>query len=232
MTAGRLGALAGVGFALCFFVGVAMLDIPHDTSDRELVAWWSDRGHQATAIVSMYLFVLAGLCFLVFLAALRSRLLAAAGGRNDLTAIVGGAGVVFVSMLFVAAAARGAIAFAVRSPANDERLPGPDALRYLPQVGYAITGTGGVLAAALVMAATSLLIARTAVFGRWLAWLGAVATLVVVVASVLLSGVLAIPALLVWSLAASAAMWVRPANDRNERAASVAGRHPMVRKEA
>jgi len=52
--------------------------------------------------------------------------------------------------------------------------------------------------------------AKTNVFGQWLAWLGAVAALVVVVACAVLSGVLAIPAVLVWALAASAALWRAP----------------------
>ena len=203
----RIGSLAGLGFAIFFFVGVAMLETPRGASDQELVTWWSDSGNQTTAIVSMYLFVLAGLCFLVFLVILRSHLLAAEGGTGDLTALVVVAGVVFVSMLCVAAAARGVIGFAVKSPVNDESLPGPDTLRYLPQIGYAITGTGGLLAAALSIAATSWLIVRTAVFGRWLAWVGAVAVLVVVGAAIALSGVFAIPALLVWTVAVSVAMW-------------------------
>lgn len=206
----RMGSLAGLGFTGFLFVGVAMLEIPKGVSDQELVAWWSDGGNRTTAVVSMYFFVLAGLCFLVFLAALRSQLLAAEGGSGDLTMLVVGSGLVFVSLLSVAAAARGVLGFAVESPTSDEVLPGPDTLRYLPQVGYAITGTGGLLAVAASMAMTSLLIVKTAVFGRWLAWVGAVAVLVVVGAAIALSGVLAIPALLVWTLAVSAAMWRRP----------------------
>lgn len=57
------------------------------------------------------------------------------------------------------------------------------------------------------MATTSWLIVRTAVFGRWLAWIGAAAAFVVIVASVSLSGVFAIPALLVWAAATSVALW-------------------------
>jgi hypothetical protein len=57
------------------------------------------------------------------------------------------------------------------------------------------------------MATTSWLIVRTAVFGRWLAWVGAVAALLVVLANVALAGVLAIPAMLIWVLATSVAMW-------------------------
>ena len=113
-------------------------------------------------------------------------------------------------MLFVAAASRGVIGFAVKSPANDETLPGADTLRYLPQIGYAVTGTGGLLAAALTMATAAWLIVRTGVFGRWLAWVSAGAGLLVVVASAALAGVLAIPAVLIWAAAASIAMWRAP----------------------
>jgi hypothetical protein len=206
-TGSRIGAVAGLLFALCFFVGVAMLELPQSATDRELVAWWSDSANQTTAIVSMYLFVVAGLSFLVLLAKLRSRLLAAEPGAGELTALVMAAGVVFVSMLFIAAASRGLIGFAVNSPANDEALPGPDTLRYVPQLGYAVTGTGGLLAAALAMASTSWLIVRTAAFGRWLAWIGAVAAVLVIVATALLAGTFAIPAVLVWALATSVALW-------------------------
>ena len=206
---GKLGALCGLGFALSLFVGVAMLNTPRKATDQELITWWSDGSHRTTAIVSMELFVVAGLCFLAFLSALRSTLLAAEGGTGQLTALVGAAGVVFVAMLFVAAAARGLIAFAVESPANGEPLPGPDTLRYAPQIGYAITGTGGMAAAALTMAGVSWLTIRTAAFGRWLAWVGAAATAIVVIASALLSGVFAIPALSVWALATSVALWRR-----------------------
>jgi hypothetical protein len=38
-TGSRIGAVAGLVFALCFFLGVAMLEPPESASDRELVAW-------------------------------------------------------------------------------------------------------------------------------------------------------------------------------------------------
>jgi len=82
----------------------------------------------------------------------------------------------------VAAASRGVIGFAIKSPGDNESLPGADTLRYLPQTGYAALGIGGMLAAAVAMVTTSWLIVRTAVFGRWLAWLGVATALVVVVA--------------------------------------------------
>jgi hypothetical protein len=204
---GRLGAVAGLAFAVLFLMGTAILNIPRGVSDQKLIAWWSDSGNQLTAVVSMYSFVLAGLCFLAFLVQLRSRLLAAEGGNGALTTLVVASGAVFVAMLFVAAASRGVVGFAIKSPGDNESLPGPDTLRYLPQTGYAVLGSAGLLAAAVAMAGTSWLIARTAVFGRWLAWLGAVAALVIVIASAALVGMIAIPAMLVWALATSVAMW-------------------------
>ncbi|MET0939329.1 MAG: hypothetical protein ABWY51_08925 [Gaiellaceae bacterium] len=210
-TAGRrLGALAGLAFTFLFFMGTATLNIPHGASDAKLLAWWADSGNQTTAIVSMYLFIVAGLCFLLFLTKLRSRLLAAEGGTGELTSLVVASGAVFVAMLLVAAASRGVIGFAVKSPGDSESLPGADTLRYLPQTGYAALGIGGLLAATVAMATTSWLIVRTAVFGRWLAWLGAATALVIVVAAAALVGMLAIPAMLIWVLAVSVAMWRAP----------------------
>ena len=206
-TAGRrLGALAGLAFSFFFFMGTAMLDLPHGVSDREMVAWWSDSGNQMTTVISMYFFVLAGLCFLVFLAKLRSRLLTAEGGTGELTSLAIASGAVFVAMLFVAAAARGGIGFAIKSPVGNESLPGADTLRYFPTIGYAALGAGGLLAAAVTMATTSWLIVRTAVFGRWLAWVGAAAALAIVLANVALSGVIVIPAMLIWTMATSVAL--------------------------
>jgi hypothetical protein len=204
---GRLGALAGLAFAVLFLLGTAILNIPNGVSDQKLVAWWSESGNQLTAVVSMYGFLLAGLCFLAFLVALRSVLLAAEGGTGVLTSLVVASGAVFVAMLFVGAASRGAIGFALKSPGGNESLPGPDTLRYLPQTGYAALGAGGLLAAAVAMGTTSVLIVRTAVFGRWLAWVGAVAALLVVAANAVLLGMIAIPAVLVWALATSVALW-------------------------
>jgi hypothetical protein len=206
----RVGALAGLTFALCLFAGVAMLDIPRNATDQEVLSWWSDTGNQTSAVASMYLFVVAGLAFLVLLVKLRTRFLVAEGSGGELTALVVGSGVVFVAMLFVAAAARGVIGFSVLSPANGESLPGPDTLRYLPQIGYAVTGAGGMLAAAVTIGTSSVLILRTGVLGRGLAWIGCLATVAIVGSNLVLSAVFAIPALLVWALATSVALWLRP----------------------
>ena len=96
----------------------------------------------------MVSFTLAALLFLVFLAHLRTRLLAAEGGAGTLTSIVHSAGLLFVGALLVAATARGVVSYAVKSPAGAQPLPGVDLLRYLPQISYVVLGFCGLLAAA------------------------------------------------------------------------------------
>ena len=205
----RLAALAGLASAVMFFLGVAILDIPSKATNGELVQWWSSNSHQLEALVSMISFTLAGLFFLVFLAHLRTRLLAAEGGAGTLTTIVFSAGLLFVATLFVAAAARGVISYALKSPAAGEPLPRADLLRYLPQFSYVVLGFCGLLSAALAIAITSLLAFRTRVFGRPLAWLGLACAAGLIVANVILIGIGAIPAMLLWTVATSVAFWTR-----------------------
>lgn len=207
-TAGaRLAAAAGVASAVAFLVGTAVLNVPTTATDNELVQWWSESSHQFEALVSMISFTTAGLLFVVFLAHLRARLSSAEGGAGTLTTVVSFAGMLFVAMLFVAATARGVIAYAIKSPVGSEPLPGVDLLRYLPQFSYVVLGFCGLLSAALAMTATSVLAFRTRVFGRLVAWLGIVCAVGLVFANVLLIGVGAIPAMLLWTIAISIALW-------------------------
>jgi hypothetical protein len=209
----RIGALAGVAAAFTFFVGTAILNVPHEATDSELVAWWSAGSHQTEALLSMTAFAIAGLSFVVSFSYLRTRLLTAGSGSRSSTTIVYGAGLLFIGTLFVAASLRGVVPAAVKSPLAEQPLPGPDLLRYLPQLSYALLGFCGLLAAATAMAFTSFIAFRTRVFGRTLAWLGLLCATAIVVANVLLIGVGAIPAMLLWTVAISVALW-RDGNDR------------------
>jgi hypothetical protein len=200
-------ALAGILSAVAFFLGTAVLNVPTKASDAELVRWWSETSHQTEALLSMIAFTIAGLSFVVFLSFLRTRLLDAEGGSGTLTMIVFGAGLIFVASLFVAATARGVIAAATKSPAGEQPLPGVDLLRYLPQISYIALGFCGLLAAALAIAVTSLLAFRTGVFGRVHSWIGVVCAAGLVAANVVLIGVGAIPAMVLWTVATSIALW-------------------------
>jgi hypothetical protein len=202
---GKLAGLSGIGFALAYLIGTASLNAPLRGSDQKIVEFWSDGGNQTAAVISMYCFAIAGLLFLVFMSNLRARLATLDTGSAKLSEIVFGSGLVFVVMLFVSGVARGVIGFGTKSHWS-QPVPNADLLRYLPQISYAAGGLA-LLAAAVAITTTSVLILRGGAFGRWLAWLGFVVSLVLVVANAFLAGVAVIPAMLIWALAASFAMW-------------------------
>ena len=205
--AAKVAAVAGIGSAVAFVAGTAVLNVPLKASDRELVQWWAVGSHQTDALASMLSFTLSGLLFLVFLAHLRTRLQAAEGGAGTLTTIVHSAGLLFVATLFVAATARGVIGYAAKSPAESQPLPGVDMLRYLPQFSYGVLGLCGMLCISLAIVVTSILALRTHAFGRLVAWLGIVCAAGIAGASVLLVGMVAVPLVLLWTIATSIALW-------------------------
>ncbi|MDQ1456056.1 MAG: hypothetical protein QOH28_1676 [Actinomycetota bacterium] len=202
---GKAAGLSGIGFALAYLIGTASLNAPLSGTDQKIVEFWSDGGNQTAAVISMYCFAIAGLLFLVFMSNLRVRLATLDTRSTKLSEIVFGSGLVFVVMLFVSGVARGVIGFGTKSHWS-QPVPNADLLRYLPQISYAAGGLA-LLAAAVAIATTSVMILRGGAFGRWLAWLGFVVSLVLVVANGLLAGVAVIPAMLFWALAASFAMW-------------------------
>jgi len=193
----RAAALAGVASAVLFFLGTAAVDQPRGT-DAELVDWWSDSGNQITAAASMYLFIAAALSFLGFLTHLIARLNTTDGG-GQLSRLAFASGVFFSTMLAVAAAFRGVVGKAVAF--NDQPMPDVHTLRYLLAT----------LGAAVTIIVVSYAILRTGAFRRWLAWLGILAAVVLLASQATFVGELAIPAVLIWTVAASVAIWRSPA---------------------
>ena len=209
-----LGAIAGVAFALLFFVSIAAVDPLRGATDQELLDWWSDSGKRRASIVSMYAMLVAGLFFLVFLARLRARL-RAVEATDGWSALVFASGIVFAAALAICAVSRAMIAQAVRF--GDEPLPGPDTLRYATEVQIAALGLIAIPFATLLVAAASALILRTRPFARWVGWLGLTVVAGSLVAVALLRGPLASPLLMVWVLAISFELW----RTRGDRAVTV-----------
>lgn len=203
----KFGALAGVAFVLLLFFSVAMVDVPAGATDAELTEWWSEDANLTGVVASTYLQIGAGMCLLVFLTVLRAASLRAEGGSGALGTLAFVAGVSFVAVLLASDGPRGVIAIGAKL--RDEPLPSADMLRYMPQVGHVMMGTAGGVAAGVAIAASSLLVLRTGLFGRWLGILGMVcATGIVVLA--LIVGPFFIPVLLIWVLATSVALWRAP----------------------
>jgi Domain of unknown function (DUF4386) len=165
-------ALSGIVFVALMLTGAYFVaDLPEaDASAAEIAAYLDDSGNHTRNIIGAYIWVLGGLAFLVFAAGLRGVLRRAEGDPGTLSSLVFGAGVVFTAVWSVSAVALGAVAYSVEF--SDAPLSDPDVVRVLPQLGSLLLLLGGGFAGILVVLATSILIFRTSVLPRWLAWFG------------------------------------------------------------
>jgi hypothetical protein len=198
----RWAALSGIVFVVLMLVGAAFVtDVPKgDASAQEIASYLTDSGNHTRNIIGAYLWVLGGLAFLGFVTGLRSVLRRAEGDPGTLSNLVFGAGVVFTAVWSVSAAAIASVAYAVEF--SDARVSNPDLVTVLPSLGGLLLLLGGGFAGILLLAATSILIFRTGVLPRWLAWLG----IVVAVSLVFDVAYMNILPLVGWVLVASIAM--------------------------
>jgi hypothetical protein len=195
------GPIAGIVFAVLFVVAASLIDLPSaDDSVKKFTDFYNDGGERAQIIISAYLFWLAGVFFIWFLASLRVRLLAVEGEPGRLTSIAFGSGLVFVTLMAVAAATFASVAGDITFGGED--FVSVDGARFLPELGYPILLIGGMFAAIAMIDATSILILRTNVLPRWLGYFG------FVVAVVLLAAVIFLPMIffVLWVLFISVAM--------------------------
>lgn len=195
----RGAALCGIAFALLLFLGVASLEVPKNVTDEEMTNWWSKDGNQSAALVSTVLVALSAIAFGLFITFLRDRL---NGHRSDSGNATYTIGLGFVVLLLASAAARGVIA---RALMNDEPMPGPDTLRYFPQLQYSLMEVGIMCAGAcFLLAAWASKVSGA--FPAYLAWTGLVAGVLTLV-GVVLVGPFVIPVVLIWAVVASVAAW-------------------------
>lgn len=200
-----LAALAGVGFAVLFFLSLGVVDPLLKPTDAELLAWWSIGENQRNSIVSTYFMLSAAPLFLVFLLQLCTRLRSANPNAANWSNLVLGAGVVSTTLFAVTALSRGVVAQSIRFA--DAPIPGPDTLRYADAFGFAAFGLGAIPFAAIAVAAASGIIVRTGLFARWLGWLGVVVAVGSLAAVGFRAGALASPLIILWVVAASFVIW-------------------------
>jgi Domain of unknown function (DUF4386) len=201
----RWAAFSGIVFAVLMLTGAMfVLDVPKgDASAQEITSYLSDSGNHTRNLIGAYLWVIGGLAFLGFSAGLRSVLRRAEGGPATLSNLVFGAGVVFTAVWSVSAAAIASVAYAVEF--SDAHVSNPDLVTVLPSLGGLLLLLGGGFAGILLLAATSILIFRTRVLPRWLAWFGIIVAVSLVVDVVYVN----IIPLVAWVLFASIALLMR-----------------------
>ena len=193
----HIAAGTGAAFVGLLIVGMLLLNIPgHDDSDAIVNEFYASSGDRARVVSAAYVLAGAGLAFLVFTTLLHGCLRAIEGGSGTLSAIAFGAGLIFAVSLFAFGTAQSPT-YSLSVDTFDE--PQSELTRaVIPHLGYSMF-IYGLLAAATMIASTSLLILRSEAFSTWLAWAGFVS------ATILVFGILFVPifALPLWVLAVS-----------------------------
>jgi hypothetical protein len=168
--------VAGLVFAALFTASVVLLypQPARGSSAAEVAAWYA-RGHARTlSLVGLYLVPFAGIAFLWFVAAVRHRI----GAYEDrfFATVFLGAGILFVGMLYAAAAAAGAPLAAVKF--QDAPPPSADVIVFARGLGYTLLYVYAIRAAAVFMIVSSTIGLHTATLPRWLALFGYAVALV------------------------------------------------------
>lgn len=161
-------AISGMIFAALYIASLvfARLAVPADPT--EVGAWLADATLKSWIRFALNLIPFTGIAFLWFMGVLRNRV----GGREDrfFATVFLGSGLLFVAMLFVAAAVFQGLL--VTFAYEGSQAPQSETYAVTRAMGYALMNTFAVKMAAVFIIVTSSIGLRTTVFPRWMAIVG------------------------------------------------------------
>lgn len=200
----RLAALGGIVAVVLWIVSVVLQEssnLPDDDNPFEVLTWFADESN--TILASSFIFMLGSVFFLVFVGALRVRLVEAEGEVAFLTAIAFGSGVAvsILTMLVPGPGLAGALA------GNDLTPQTAQALVIVDDAFFAAAE----LSAALFLLATGLVILRYGPMPRWLAWVSFLFALWLVIPPIGWAGLLL--GLPLWTIAVAVLLWMQRADE-------------------
>ena len=205
----KVAAIAAALLAVSLFMTVAVINVPHDPSDQELLTWWQDSGNRWAGVMSGVWALLVAVTIPVVMNHLQ-RLDAATRSPQWLSFARSMGGAV-TAVWLVTGAARGTLGHLVDT--MNEPLPGADVLRFSTGLNYTLLGQSGMAVLALCMLAVSVVVLRTGVFGRWLGYLGGACSAAMIAAVVAQYGAYTTPLAILWALCLAVAIWRQPAAD-------------------
>jgi hypothetical protein len=163
-------SLAGILFALLFTGALLLMRGSPLTadSDREMAQLFLEGRDQWLFVGGLYLAPFAGIMFLWFIAVVRDQL----GEREDrfFATVFFGSGLLFVALLFAAAAVASAVAVGYRF--LELGAPTVEQMRLVRALSYTLLFAFASRAAAVFLFSIATLGLRSRTFPRWLAWTG------------------------------------------------------------
>lgn len=201
----RIAAAASVLFGIAFFVTVASVNVPHDASDADLLAWWQDDGKVTSGMASMAFAMLTAVLFSV----VTNHVLVSAGDRSPrLVAFTRTMATAFTTSLLVSGALRGVIGHLVK--VQDEPLPGIDVLRYTTALNYTVLGIVVMTCFALTVLTLGALVLRLGLLARWQGFVGLGCGAVTMLAVAALLGAFTVPIAILWAICTAVAVLRAP----------------------
>ena len=163
----KAAAIAGIAFSLLMFtiIGLLRRSIPADP--LESGAWLASEYENVALALNLVPF--AGVAFLWFIGVLRDRL----GQQEDrfFATVFFGSALLFLAMLFAAAAVIGAVML-VASSAEPNELINSTTFRFARAATYIIMNVYAIKMAAVFMISTSTVVIYTGIAPRWIAFIG------------------------------------------------------------
>jgi len=170
----RAAAVAGIIFSVLLSAALVLLRVSVPAHPAVPGLWLTDSHHRAEVAIALNLVPFAGIAFLWFIGVLRDRI----GEREDrfFATVFLGSGLLFVAMIFVAAAiAGGLIAADSSSP------PGGGTLALSRIVTATLVNVYAMRMAAVFTLTTVTIARRTEIVSRWLTVAGLVSALVLLI---------------------------------------------------
>jgi hypothetical protein len=178
----KAAAIAGIVFSALLFTTFWLLwrSVPSDPLDPG--AWLATDSKTVTLALNLVPF--AGVAFLWFIGVLRDRL----GQQEDrfFATVFLGSALLFLAMLFAAAAITGAIIL-VASSADPNGMTNSATFRYARATGYIFMNVYAIKMAGVFMISTSTVVIYTKIAPRWMAVLGYVLACVLLIGSYYIS---------------------------------------------
>jgi hypothetical protein len=183
----KAAAIAGIVFSLVLVLILWLLRTSIPADPLEPGAWLAT---DTTAIkVALNLVPFSGIAFLWFIGVLRDRL----GQLEDrfFASVFFGSALLFLAMLFAAAAVVGAVML-VASVSEPNELTSSPTFRFARAVSYIIVNVYAIKMAAVFMISTSTVVIRTGIAPRWIAFLGFLLAAILLIGSSFISWSIAV----------------------------------------
>jgi hypothetical protein len=175
----RSAGIAGVLFSVLLGVALVLIGVSAPSDPTEAGTWLTDPDRRAAVAVALNLVPFAGIAFLWFIGVIRDRI----GQHEDrlFASVFLGSGLLFVAMLFVAAAVAAAL---LADPAIETGgVPSPEVWGLGRRVTFTVLNVYAIRMGAVFILSTTAIGKRTGIIPSWLVAAGTVAGLILLLGS-------------------------------------------------